>query len=99
MHHTEDGRSLAWLINERLGGRRYGVFFATGEGSFFPNGVEESSGCVVDEDGRHYAYWTGWDGAAGRARFDQWELIADGGWDDEEYRDARRDAGLRSSGA
>lgn len=99
MHHNEDGRALTRLIEERLPGKRYGVFFATGEGRFFEDGTEESSGSVVTEDDDHYDYWTGWDADAGRATFVRWQPIEGceehGGWrGDQEYRDARRAAGL-----
>jgi hypothetical protein len=96
MHHSEDGRALTRLLEARLPDKRYGVFFSVGEGSFFPNGVEESSGSVVTEDGDHYSYWTGWDDAGGCETFATWTPI-DGrsDWlDCDEYRVARRDAGL-----
>ena len=89
--------TIARLIEARIPGQRYGVFFSTGEGSFFPNGREESSGAVVAEDGEHYDYWTGWDAERGVERFDTWQHIDDDrdGWmDDAEYRAARRVAGL-----
>lgn len=97
MHHNKDGRTLTRLIEEKLPGKRYGVFFTVGEGYFYPDGTEESSGSVVTEDDEHYDYWTGWrDGAA---CFVQWQPIEGcteaGCWaDNREYRDARRAAGL-----
>ena len=92
---------LTRLIAERLPGGRYGVFFGCGEGDFFPDGTEESSGSVVTEDGEHYGYWTGWDATAAGVRFNKWQrLDCDGSeWaDDEEYQDAREAAGLGRAG-
>ena len=100
MHHTEGGRTLTNLIRERLPGKRFGVFYATGEGDFFPNGVEEASGHVVDDEGRHYTFWTSWSHARSAVEFGWWYDVEPSpedlaGWQDsEEYRDARRQAGL-----
>lgn len=90
------GETLTRLIAEKIPGQRFGVFFSTGEGRFFPNGEEESSGCVVTDRDDHYHYWTKWDHWAGRAAFDGWDsLPPQNDWyNDEEYRDARRAAGL-----
>jgi hypothetical protein len=85
---------LAQLIEEELTGRRYGVFFNSGEGALLPNGEEEQSGSVVDQDGRHYFYWTGWDAAGGRVCFDIWEPYEPDRLDGDEYRRARCAAGL-----
>lgn len=68
--------TIAALIRLRIGpDRAFGVFHAAGEGQFFPDGREESSGSVVTEDGEHYDYWTGWDDATGTEIFVQWQRI------------------------
>ena len=65
---------LAKLIEERLPGQKYGVFFSVGEGSFYPDGTEESSGFVAAEDGSHWFYWTGWQD--GREVLADWTALA-----------------------
>src|SRR5687768_9414594 len=57
---TREEQALRRLIRER-GLERYGLFFGTGEGSFLPDGTEAGSGYVVDERGRVFFWWTGWD--------------------------------------
>ena len=92
---TREAQVLARLIAAR-GVRRYGMFFVTGEGTFFPNGVEESSGFVVDQQGQVFSFWTGWDSSRREVTFSQWELVdPEVDWpDDDEYRKARKHAGL-----
>jgi hypothetical protein len=92
---TREAQVLARLIAAH-GVRRYGVFFVTGEGHFFPNGVEESSGFVVDQHGQVYAFWTGWDSNRRDITFSQWEPVdAEADWlNDDEYKKARKLAGL-----
>lgn len=83
------------LIAER-GLKRYGLFFVTGEGAFTPDGYEETSGYALSQEGRAFFFWTGWDEAAQRTGFDMWKPTEpQSDWqDDEEYRAARRAAGL-----
>jgi hypothetical protein len=85
---------LAALIREKLPGKRFGVYFACGEGAVIPDGTEESSGHVVDEDGRHYVYWTDW--LNDRLALGEWrEVKHEPRWErSSEYQDARREAGL-----
>lgn len=86
--------TLEALLSAKLPGKRFGVFFSSGEGRFMPNGREDCSGEVVDEDGRHYTFWTAW--VDGREGLDWWyEVEADASWPvSAEYREARRAAGL-----
>ena len=65
--------SIRELICKKLPGQRFGVFFSTGEGSFFPDGTEESSGYVVAEDGTHWFYWTDW--MDGREIINDWQNV------------------------
>ena len=52
------------LIAEKLPGLRFGIFFHTDE----DNG--ESSGFVVDEQRRHWSYWT--ETVSGRETINEW---------------------------
>lgn len=86
------------LVRER-GLRKFGLFFVTGEGEELPNGDEEQSGFVIDDKGRAYSFWTGWDVARQEVTFVDWDLI-----DEEpewrgvgEYENARAQAGLAPS--
>jgi hypothetical protein len=67
---------LPTLIAENVG-EPFGLFFCTGEGSFFPNGEEESSGMVVTRSGRHFGFWTGWDYEQNCLTLDQWYVDLD----------------------
>ena len=62
------------LVRER-GLRRFGLFFVTGEGEYFPNGDEEQSGYVIDDRGQTYAFWTGWDQSQQAVVFSEWEPV------------------------
>jgi hypothetical protein len=91
--------TLDTMIRQRIGAQRYGLFFSVGEGSFYPDGSEESSGTIVAEDGCHYSYWTDWDYVQGCQIFAIWRQInPQNDWrQNVEYRDARRDAGLTTA--
>lgn len=97
---TPQAKALHRLIRER-GLAKYALFFVTGEGAELPNGLEESSGCVIDDEGRVFSFWTGWDLQVGRPTFTQWKQVkpkAD--WlEDSEYRRARKRVGLESGTA
>ena len=88
--------TLAALIREKIPGKRFGVFFSTGEGRFYENGWEECSGSVVTEDDEHYDYWTGWDADHQCVKLNRWvPYERNGAWSSvREYQDARREAGL-----
>jgi hypothetical protein len=63
------------LIREKLPGQRFGVFYSTGEGYYFPNGVEAQSGFVVAEDGSHWSYWTDYELTAGCVVIEDWQPV------------------------
>ena len=75
---------------------RFGVFSDIGEGTRLPDGTEDVSGYVVDDRGRVFFFWTGWDAARGEVALETWHEIAPKpGWEQSaEYRAARRAAGL-----
>ena len=85
------------LIAETLPGQRFGIFYSTGEGRFYPNGEEESSGFVVAEDGSHWFYWTTWQD--GRVGFKIWESeLYQEEWSDcPEYQSAAQAATTEAS--
>jgi hypothetical protein len=85
------------LIRER-GLRRYGLFLVSGEGRILPDGSENASGYVVDQDGRVFFFALDWDAGLRRVSFTQWEQVdaaAEADWDDDpEFQQARKAAGL-----
>jgi hypothetical protein len=85
------------LIREK-GIERYGLFAVTTEGKVLPDGSESASGLVVDPTGRVHAFWLDWDEARRRVAFVRWNPVQPRrDWEtDDEYRAARRAAGLAS---
>jgi hypothetical protein len=81
------------LIGEKVG-EPFGLFFCTGEGRFFPNGDEESSGCVVTRSGRHFDFWTAWDAQSKQMILEHWHAIVphDDWFENAEYVDAIAEA-------
>lgn len=92
---TQPALRLRQLVEGR-GLGRYAFFFVTGEGDEFPDGTEESSGFVLNEDGRVFSFWLGWDAARGAPIFAEWEQVeAEAHWmRSAEYRRARERVGL-----
>jgi hypothetical protein len=86
---------LRHLIREQ-GIGQYALFFVSGEGDETPDGVEEASGYLVDETGRVYSFWLGWDPRHGRTALTEWERVdPDPDWIEEpEYRRALQTVGL-----
>jgi hypothetical protein len=86
---TREAQVLERLLAAR-GIGPHALFFVSGEGEFFPNGIEESSGFVVDHEGRVYSFWTGWDAERDEVGFTEWEQVEpEPSWrEDEEYRQA-----------
>jgi hypothetical protein len=92
---TREAQVLGRLLSAQ-GIDCYGLFFVSGEGDFFPNGVEETSAFVVDGMGRVYSFWTGWDDERQDVRFDEWASVSpEPDWlGDDEYIHACQRAGL-----
>jgi hypothetical protein len=92
---TRDAQVLGRLVKARVFGP-YAFFFVSGEGQFFPNGVEESSGFVLDHGGRVYSFWTGWNPDRQEVTLVEWESVdPEPAWiEDDEYRQAREALGL-----
>ena len=74
----------------------YTYFFVGGEGCFLPLGepgdeVEESSGYVLDHEGRVYFFWFGWDPVGQTPALVEWEQhTPEPSWEhDPEYQRAR----------
>ncbi len=74
--------ALRSLIAAKLTGQRFALFFNTDEDN------DESSGFVVDDQGRHWAYWT--ETIDGRESFSEWaEVAPEARWSDvREYQRA-----------
>lgn len=83
------------MIEER-GLNRYAIWFAAEEGIEMPNGEEEMSGTLVNEDGRVFSFWTGWDETAARVVFTKWKKVKPRAeWMERRaYRQARELAGV-----
>jgi hypothetical protein len=66
------------ILDELVRGRgldRYAYFHVAGEGRFFPDGTEDVSGYVVDDRGREFFFWTGWEPERGAVTFRTWEEV------------------------
>lgn len=83
------------LVRAR-GLRRFAYFLVTGEGSFLPNGIEVTSGHVLDASGQVYRFWTSWDTEQDQASFKIWRPAASNPrWErNREYQRARTAVGL-----
>jgi hypothetical protein len=80
---------------EAGGLRRYAIWFATGDGTFMPNEEEETSGYVVNEDGRVFFFRTSWDEATRAETLTLQEVEPRADWmEDRDYRQARDLAGV-----
>ena len=92
---TEHELALRRLV-EGQGLCHYAFFFVTGEGNELPNGLEETSGFVLNSDGTVYSFWTGWDASLGQATLAEWERVEpETDWIEEpEYCRARQAVGL-----
>ena len=90
--------SVPELLRQK-GLRRYGLFYVVGEGETLPDGSEAASGYVVDDCGRIFFFWVGWDDRCRGPTFTEWEEVVETEADraDPEYRRAREAAGLPSA--
>jgi len=86
--HTETDVLERLIRGQNVG--RHAFFFVSGEGITMPNGVEEESGYVIDEQARIFSFWLGWDEVRGEPVLETWERVeAEPHWLDEpEYRRA-----------
>jgi hypothetical protein len=101
MIDPQQRETLDELISQHgLSAGHYAFFFVTGEGRILPDGeTEESSGYVIDDRGRVFAFWLGWDMQHRRPVFLDWrEEAPEPAWSrSDEYRAARRAVGLANS--
>jgi hypothetical protein len=74
----------------------YTLFLVTGEGQYLPTSqpddeVEETSGYVLDRQGRVFSFWFAWDDQAKAPALTEWEPVAPEPhwWQSAEYRRAR----------
>ena len=86
---------LEQLVQARDVGR-HAYFFTSGEGIEMPNGVEEESGYLLDEHGRVFSFWLGWDTDRNEPVLETWERVEiEPRWHNEaEYQRARLALGL-----
>lgn len=100
---NEQSRLLHRLIEQQgLTAGTYALFFVTAEGESVPaglsgGGLEEASGYVLDNVGRVFSFWLGWDSARREVALTTWrEVDPEPNWSDNpEYRQARKRVGLR----
>jgi hypothetical protein len=85
--------TLAALIRAR-GLDRFAPFATSVEGRIYPNGMDETSGLVVDERGRVFFFWTGWDQARGAPTLRMWDEVDPSKVNPAAYRRARQQVGL-----
>ena len=93
---TSEARAmLDGLVRER-GLQRFAYFLVSGEGQFLPNGIEITSGHVLDTTGQVYRFWTSRDSDRDQASFRIWKLAkTNSRWDrNREYQSARAAVGL-----
>jgi len=83
---------------ESKGLTRYAFFFVAEEGRKLPNGLEETSGHVVDAKGRVFFFWTGWDTERAVPTLRRWdEVEPEPDWiEEDDYREALDAVGLAS---
>ena len=93
---TREGKLLDRLVKAQ-GLRRYAFFFVSGEDERLPNGIETASGLVIDDQGRVFSFWTGWDTDRNQPTFAEWEQVEpeDAWLSSGEYREARQQVGLK----
>jgi hypothetical protein len=96
--HKREQQDLERLITDK-GLKRYGLFLVSGEGRRLPDGSDETSGYVVNQDRRVFYFWIAWDAERRRAAFTEWEEVEpEPDWaDDSEYHEALAAAGIAHS--
>ena len=83
------------LIRSKARGR-FAYFDTTVEGRVYPNGMDETSGSIVDESGRVFEFWTAWDDQRGVPGLKFWREVNPAEETSVEYRRAREELGLPS---
>jgi len=75
---------------------RFAFYLVVGEGKELPNGEGDASGYVVNEDGRVFFFWIGWDDERNTEILEIWREEEPGpDWlEHEPYRQAREAVGL-----
>jgi hypothetical protein len=94
-NYERQALDLERLIGQQVQGR-YALFFNVGEGTVFPDGTEDESGYVLDEWGRVFSFWTGWDAGRGTVTLEEWKQVeVEPHWEKiGEYRRAREQLGM-----
>jgi hypothetical protein len=99
---ARQGEVLRYLTEEQgLQPGHYARFFVTGEGRYLAGApdIEKSSGCVLYDQGRVFAFLLGWDERRAGPALTEWEEEEpESFWTDvSEYRRAREQLGLISA--
>jgi len=91
-----EARAMLDALVRENGLEQFAYFLVTGEGRFLPNGVEVTSGHVLDATGRVFRFWTSWDADRDRASFKIWRSTTlNPRWErSREYQRARAAVGL-----
>src|SRR4051812_26522997 len=94
LHRAEQPPAVSDVLEQLVQARgvgRHAFFFTSGEGTEMPNGVEEESGYLLDEHGRVFSFWLGWDVEQREPVLETWERVEiEPRWRDEpEYQRAR----------
>jgi hypothetical protein len=91
-----EARALLDALVRARGLQRFAYFLVTGEGSCLPNGIEVTSGHVLDSSGQVFRFWTSWDVERDQASFKIWRhATTNPRWKQMgEYQRARAAVGL-----
>lgn len=93
---TPEQAAIARLLRAH-GIGRHALFLTQREGRRLPGGLEAVSGFALDQRGRVFGFWLGWDEARTALTLDPFYLVAgaDSAFaEDAEYQAARRALGL-----
>lgn len=69
-----DARTMLDKLVRERGLERFAYFLVSGEGRTLPNGIEVTSGHVLDTSGRVFRFWTDWDAERNQPAFKTWKL-------------------------
>ncbi len=68
----DDYRAALDALIRSKGLGRFAVYDTSVEGRIYPNGMDETSGSVIDDRGRAFDFWTAWDDERNEPTFRIW---------------------------